>query len=42
MFTRDLNYKVIDIHSCDSGRMLLINLDINGDTYVRNCECVQS
>ena len=33
MFRRDLNYKVIDIHRCDSGRMLLINLDINGDTY---------
>ena len=33
MFKKDLKYKVINIHKCENDRILLINVDINGDTY---------
>ncbi len=33
MFKRDLDCKIIDVHRSDNGRMILANIDINGNIY---------
>ncbi len=33
MFKKDLNYNIIDVHKCENGRLLIVNVEINDDTY---------
>ena len=40
MFKKDLQYSVIDVHRCDHGRKLLINVQFNGNIYsIMNVYC---